>query len=213
MRSLVFILLWCVSFQSFAQEAEVVEEFLPIHLEGKEAFLSTKTGEYVFREHAKTDPTLLETTSSGVVYTDITIHKVSKRETLSRIAKKYSISVDEIMEQNKLEIKKLSVGQELKIIKKMVIASSSPVISQGESTIVARLQPGQSPTNLNPPPQAPVRSIPVSSSDTETKFHEVKSGDTLFSIAKKYGMTVQGLKEMNNLTTNTISIGEKLKVQ
>ena len=210
MRTLVCAIICCFSFQLFAQNVASSEEFLPINLEGKEAFLSTKTGEYVFREHAKTDPTRLETTKNGVIYTDIIIHKVAKRETLSRISKKYNISVDEVIQQNKLKKKKLSLGQELKITKKLVIASSSPVISQAESTIVARLQPGQSPTNLNPPPANKPNPVP---SSNNSMFHEVKAGDTLFSIAKKYGITVQTLKGLNKLTTNTISIGEKLKVQ
>ena len=40
----------------------------------------------------------------------------------------------------------------------------------------------------------------------------VKEGDTLFAIARKYNTTPQVLKELNNLTTNTLSIGQILKV-
>jgi LysM repeat protein len=42
--------------------------------------------------------------------------------------------------------------------------------------------------------------------------HTVKKGDTLYSIAQTYGMTVEKLKSLNNLTSNTIPIGLKLKV-
>ena len=79
MRSLIFILMAFVSFATFSQETEVAEEFLPINLEGKEAYLSTKTGEYIFLEHAKTDATKLETTNNGVIYTDIKVHTVAKK--------------------------------------------------------------------------------------------------------------------------------------
>ena len=40
----------------------------------------------------------------------------------------------------------------------------------------------------------------------------IKSGDTLYSIAKKYNTTVDILKELNNLTTNTLSINQQLQI-
>ena len=40
----------------------------------------------------------------------------------------------------------------------------------------------------------------------------VKKGDTLYSIAKKYNLTVDELKKKNNLTTNSLSVGMTLKV-
>lgn len=43
-------------------------------------------------------------------------------------------------------------------------------------------------------------------------IYTVKSGDTLWSIAKKYNITVSELKELNNLVNNTLSIGQKLKI-
>lgn len=42
--------------------------------------------------------------------------------------------------------------------------------------------------------------------------HKVVSGDTLFSLAKKYGLTVNELKEFNNLKTDTIKVGQVLKL-
>ena len=52
MRLLLLLFVCFVSLEAFSQEeTEVVEEFLPIVVEGKEAFMSTKTGEYVYREH------------------------------------------------------------------------------------------------------------------------------------------------------------------
>ncbi|WP_420551487.1 glucosaminidase domain-containing protein [Tenacibaculum aiptasiae] len=44
-------------------------------------------------------------------------------------------------------------------------------------------------------------------------YHEVQKGDTLYSIAKKYQTTVSKIKEANGLTSNSISIGEKLVVK
>lgn len=43
-------------------------------------------------------------------------------------------------------------------------------------------------------------------------YYTVIKGDTLFSISRKYGTTVEAIKRLNNLTSNTISIGQRLRV-
>ena len=40
----------------------------------------------------------------------------------------------------------------------------------------------------------------------------VKSGDTLYAIASRYGTTVDAIKSLNNLTSNTLSVGQVLKI-
>ena len=55
--------------------------------------------------------------------------------------------------------------------------------------------------------------IPNKETEAITKdIYTVKSGDTLYSIARKYNITVDELKELNNLSNNTLSIGQKLYV-
>ena len=55
--------------------------------------------------------------------------------------------------------------------------------------------------------------IPTKETEKVTKdVYTVKKGDTLYSIAKKYYLTVDELKEINNINNNTISIGQKLYV-
>ena len=217
MRAVILLLLCLVSIASVSQvDQKNQEEFLPIILEDKEAFMSTQTGEYVYRSHADTDSEQLKTTPSGVVYTDIFTHNVKKKETLFSIAKKYSISVDEIKNWNKLSKANLKIGQKLKIIQKSIVKSSSPVVSySGEERIVARLQPNQNPWELNSPPPGTQPANSANSKVTQgiKQTHTVKSGETLFSIAKQYNKSVEELKSLNNLTLNNLTIGQKLKVQ
>lgn len=49
-------------------------------------------------------------------------------------------------------------------------------------------------------------------SKDDLDYYNVKSGDTLYSIAKKYGITVDKLKDLNNLKSNMISVNQKLLV-
>ena len=42
------------------------------------------------------------------------------------------------------------------------------------------------------------------------KTHVVEKGETLYSLSKKFDITIQKLKELNNLDDNTISVGERI---
>lgn len=44
-------------------------------------------------------------------------------------------------------------------------------------------------------------------------MHKVSSGETLFSISKKYGISVQQLKDWNSLKDNAIKVGQLLKIK
>ena len=43
-------------------------------------------------------------------------------------------------------------------------------------------------------------------------IHFVKPGETLFSISRKYQVTVDSLKSTNNLPSNTIWVGQKIRI-
>jgi LysM repeat protein len=65
------------------------------------------------------------------------------------------------------------------------------------------------------PATAPVKpATPAPSTVASTQnYHTVGQGETLYSISRKYGVTVDNIKKLNNLTTNNISVGLKLKVK
>ena len=55
--------------------------------------------------------------------------------------------------------------------------------------------------------------IPISSNTpSSTTVYTVKSGDSLYSISKKFNTTVDSIKKKNNLTSNALSIGQKLNI-
>ena len=59
-----------------------------------------------------------------------------------------------------------------------------------------------------------VLKIPTNNKEESTTVtnYIVKSGDSLYSIAKKYNTSVDKIKQLNNLNTNLLSIGQTLKI-
>ena len=57
-----------------------------------------------------------------------------------------------------------------------------------------------------------VLKIPISNNTNNTIKYTVKSGDNLYSIAKKYNTTTNDIKKKNNLSSNVLSIGQTLNI-
>ncbi|WP_025763801.1 LysM peptidoglycan-binding domain-containing protein [Dyadobacter tibetensis] len=45
-----------------------------------------------------------------------------------------------------------------------------------------------------------------------TAVHQVRAGETLFAISQRYNCTVAEIKQLNNMTSNTVMVGQKLKI-
>lgn len=54
--------------------------------------------------------------------------------------------------------------------------------------------------------------ILIPNSNQKNNIYTVEKGDTLYSIAKRLGVSVNSLKAANNLTTNMLSVGTKLQI-
>jgi LysM repeat protein len=114
-----------------------------------------------------------------------TEYVIAKGDFLEKIAKKFHVSVKAITDANPgIEPTKLKIGQKLNI----------------------------------PAGAAPVAPVAAAAAATETASaageptYAVKSGDTLSSIAKDKGTTVKALRAHNNLKTDRITVGQKLKI-
>ena len=44
-------------------------------------------------------------------------------------------------------------------------------------------------------------------------YYTIQQGDTLYSLSKRFNITVDGLKKLNNMSDNTISIGQQIKIK
>jgi len=52
----------------------------------------------------------------------------------------------------------------------------------------------------------------ITKTSPDDKIYTIKQGDTLYSISKRFGITVDELKALNRMTDNTLKIGQKLVV-
>lgn len=173
MKNILVIVMFLSAYLTKAQDNP--EEFLPIIVEDKEAFMSTKTGEYVFRAHDKTNAEQLKTTPNGVYYNDIIVHNVKQGETLTTLSKKYDIDEAQIKKDNLLKSNTLKSGQKIKIINRVLVPSSSPVISYaGEERVIAKLRPGQSPSTIAPPPTQSTQVVVQASTTDKTTSPDAK---------------------------------------
>jgi len=153
------------------------------------------------------------------------IYIVKKGDSLYSIANKYNTTVDELKRINNLTSNILSIGQVLKLP-----SDKASNVEKEENTISYTVQKGDSlysiarkynttidrikdlnnlTTNLLSIGQ--VLLIPTDT-NLETTY-TVQKGDSLYSIAKKYNTTVNRLKQLNNLTSNLLSIGQILIVR
>lgn len=69
------------------------------------------------------------------------------------------------------------------------------------------------PTDMNNEPVFVLTSDPMSKSGSFSKYHEVKQGETLSRIAAKYDVTLTDLRKWNNMSSNMVRTGQKLKIK
>ena len=123
---------------------------------------------------------------------DSFVHVVKKGESLGSIARKYHVTVSKIKKWNHLKRETIHVGQRLTIYR-----SGAPM---------AQVSKPKSSSNDS-------KSSSKASKTTSPKTHTVKKGETLSSIARKYGCTVNELKKWNGLKNNNVKTGQKLKIK
>ena len=69
------------------------------------------------------------------------------------------------------------------------------------------------PTTVPPATTNPTGVPPTVPNNAAAQIHTVQAGETLYAISRRYGLTVERLKQLNGLATNTISIGQRLRVK
>ncbi|WP_316828413.1 LysM peptidoglycan-binding domain-containing protein [Pedobacter miscanthi] len=116
-------------------------------------------------------------------------HTVAPKEFLGKIAEKYGTTVEEVKKANNLSGNNLKIGQKLKI----------PATKNIDENKVVSAAVEEKPVQDN-------------KSTDAAGTHTVLRNETIFTIAKQYGITAYQIRTLNNLPDNAITIGQVLKV-
>lgn len=166
----------------------------------------------------------------------VVYHTVKRGETLTSIANKYGVTVASIREANNIG-RRVKKGQKLRIntYRRRYIESPAAVAQTdsvpGDSVIVVAQvpeQPGsaegsrvsssmqssqqQASQSQQRSQQRQQSTRQSSQQQSRPKVHTVRRGETLSSIAQKYGVTVSALRQANNISGDRINVGQKLKI-
>jgi peptidoglycan DL-endopeptidase LytE len=123
----------------------------------------------------------------GVLRADV-IHTVKPGESLYAIGNKYRVATEEILAANQLSGETIRAGQNLII----------PGIKGKESPAAKKASPSGGET---------------AGASKSAQTHKVKKGETLASIAKKYGLEVEELKEINEGGGQKLKAGQVIRLR
>ncbi|WP_426058196.1 LysM peptidoglycan-binding domain-containing protein [Hymenobacter sp. B1770] len=139
-----------------------------------------------------------EETAAVVTYT------VRRGDYLNKLAREHNVTVAQLVEWNELQSETVTPGQRLVLRAPVEDEAAETPVRQSKSAakLVAKIA------------AAPVSTArPALNKRLEpSKFHMVQRGDTLFNISRRFGVSVKVLRELNNLTSDEVKLGQKLLV-
>lgn len=149
-------------------------------------------------------------------------YTVKRGDTLYGISKQFDVPVETIKKVNNLTSNTITVGQVLSIPTNTTTATYTvkagdtlyKIANQYNTTVQELIELNNLSSNiLNIGQQL---KVPVEGTnnqpDSNYITYTVVKGDNLYNIANKYDVTVETIKQANNLTSNLLSIGQILKI-
>lgn len=146
-------------------------------------------------------------------------YTVKSGDSLWSISRKFGVTVNDLKKVNNLSSNLLSVGQNLIIPgKKNNTSSNEYVVKKGDTLygIANKYNVSvdnlKSYNNLSTDSLSIGQKIKIPDNKVNSNEYVVKSGDSLYSISRKYGVSVDELMSVNNLKSTVLSVGQVLKI-
>lgn len=187
----------------------------------------------------KTDEDV-EAAPENTAVPDAGFHEVKAGETFYSIASKYGVKVSELMQWNNLGSSGLKVGQIL-VLKQGIKANGTDSTKGSTQAVITRsvkyhtVMSGETLYSISRlynvavdsimvwnkmasptlrPGQEIMVSTPYNKTSTNTaKTYTVQAGDTLYSISRKFGVSVADIRKLNQLTNDSLAVGQTLILQ
>ena len=144
-----------------------------------------------------------EVTSDRITISKTKFHKVRRGDNLGSISDRYGVTVSQLKKWNKIKGNKLPAGRSLKIFTTESVAvkakKSDKIITVAKSESIAAVDLKE------------IKKTDIVETATPG-FYIVQPGDNLFAIAKKHNITVNQIKEWNNLEDTSLLTGTKVIV-
>lgn len=181
-------------------------------------FVTNEDALYAYNKLKSYEPPAVSS-SDNVEYEVITkkvYHKVRKGESIGSIARKYGCTTGEIKKWNRLKKAAVYQGQKLAIYvktKRPIPADDNPApVTAPQNNNNVQLANADS-SNLNQAGTPVVKNpaTPAKSAITP-QYHTVRKGEYLAKIAQKYNVSLNDLREWNNLSNNVVFVGQKLRI-
>ena len=146
-------------------------------------------------------------------------YTVKSGDSLWSISRKFGVTVNDLKKVNNLSSNLLSIGQNLIIPGKNNNTSSNEyVVKKGDTLYgIAKkynvsVDNLKSYNNLSTDSLSIGQIIKIPDNKVNSNEYVVKSGDSLYSISRKYGVSVDELMSVNNLKSTVLSVGQVLKI-
>jgi LysM repeat protein len=233
----------CLVISSLGVFSQSEVEYKDVILDGKPARLNVTTGEITVVklvnekkvEPSKTIEKSIPDKADVVNVSDF--HIVKEGETLFKIANQCNTSLSELKDVNNLETTLVNEGQKLRIKNFDILTSDAVAKASDEpnNLNIHMVEKGQTlysiakrynikmselkhNNNLNSNLIKEGQKLIVGNFDTTQKHNHstiwiVSKGDTLYSIARENGVTIDVIKSLNGLKGNLILVGQKLQLK
>lgn len=130
-------------------------------------------------------------------------YKVKRGDNLGMIASRNEVSVADLKKWNGLRSSSIAYGQNLKIKATETLVMTTVAQTKKEVAVVGKVVRED---------KIKKESTNDSLTDAKSALYVVQNGDNIITIAEKYKVTVAQLKEWNNLTEATLSLGSSLQI-
>ena len=148
---------------------------------------------------------------------ELLLHTIKPGETISKIADKYNVPTDLLVTWNGIEnVHKIRAGQQLALYMEgageSVAKSAKPAAAKKRVAQASKKSTASSGVIILAEQKKSLTEESAGKAAQQVSWYQVRRGDSLWTIARKFNLSTSQLKSWNNLKSNRIKPGTKLKI-